>query len=34
MSKEKELHNRYHSKRIRGEWFDLNQKDIDYIKTL
>ena len=33
-STEKELHKKYNSKRIRGEWFDLNQKDIDYIKTL
>ena len=30
---EKELHNKYNSKRIRGEWFNLDVNDIEYIKT-
>lgn len=29
---EKALHNRYSSKRIRGEWFSLDSQDIDDIK--
>lgn len=28
---EKELHREYHAKRMRGEWFDLTQEDINYI---
>jgi hypothetical protein len=30
---EKILHNKYKDKRIRGEWFNLDQYDIDYIKN-
>ena len=33
-SLEYELHQRFRSKRIRGEWFDLPSKDIEYIKGL
>tara|TARA_R110002012_G_scaffold255141_1_gene434806 strand:+ start:3330 stop:3620 length:291 start_codon:yes stop_codon:yes gene_type:complete len=29
---EKELHELFKSKRVRGEWFDLNSQEIDYIK--
>lgn len=29
---EKELHKIYAKKRVRGEWFSLDDKDIDYIK--
>lgn len=29
---EKELHSFYADKRVRGEWFSLDDKDIDYIK--
>lgn len=34
MQKEKELHTKYDPKRIRGEWFNLDKKDIKYIKSL
>jgi hypothetical protein len=27
------LHKKFDSKRLRGEWFDLSQSDIDYIKS-
>ena len=30
---EKELHAHFHSKRGRGEWFDLSDDDIDFIKN-
>jgi hypothetical protein len=26
---EKELHNKFNNKRIRGEWFSLSQEDLD-----
>lgn len=29
---EKELHKKFNHKRLRGEWFALNDEDIDYIK--
>ncbi|MFB9057813.1 GIY-YIG nuclease family protein [Mariniflexile ostreae] len=29
---EKALHNTYSEKRLRGEWFELNAKDVEYIK--
>jgi len=29
---ERELHDRFHNKRKRGEWFDLSEKDIEAIK--
>jgi len=32
--KESELHSKFREKRIRGEWFDLNESDLDYIKTV
>ena len=28
---EKDLHSIFESKRIRGEWFDLSENDIEYI---
>lgn len=31
---EKVLHYKFAHKRIRGEWFSLNQKDVDSIKTI
>ena len=31
---ETELHNRYRYKRIHGEWFDLNNRDVDLIKAI
>lgn len=31
---EKELHSRFESKRIRGEWFALETDDVEYIKSL
>lgn len=31
---ERALHTRFHSKRLEGEWFDLNDADIAYIKGL
>ncbi len=31
---EKQLHERFWSKRIRGEWFKLSTEDVDYIKGL
>jgi hypothetical protein len=31
---EKELHRLYKDSRVRGEWFDLNESDVDYIKSL
>lgn len=30
---EKELHNKFINKKIRGEWFNLDNNDIDYIKN-
>jgi hypothetical protein len=33
MKLEKELHKSYNHKRIRGEWFDLNNNDIEQIKV-
>ena len=32
-NKEGELHNYFSDKRIRGEWFNLNDNDIEYIKS-
>ena len=31
---EKELHHFFSEKRIRGEWFNLSQEDVDFIKSL
>jgi len=31
---EKGLHARFANQRISGEWFDLSQEDVDYIKSL
>ncbi len=31
---EKELHNKFKSKRMRGEWFKLLPEDVEYIKSL
>lgn len=31
---ERDLHRRYHSKRLEGEWFDLSMDDVAHIKTL
>lgn len=31
---EQSLHSNYRSKRIRGEWFDLNANDIEDIKSI
>lgn len=31
---ERELHQRFASKRVNGEWFRLDMQDIDYIKSL
>ena len=31
---EKELHRKYKEKRIKNEWFSLNDKDVDYILNL
>lgn len=31
---ERALHTRFHAKRLEGEWFDLNDADITYIKGL
>lgn len=31
---EKILHRKFESKRINGEWFTLNNKDLNYIKNL
>lgn len=31
---ENELHQRFKKKRMRGEWFDLSQEDIEYIKSI
>lgn len=33
-SAEKRLHEKFSEKRINGEWFKLNENDIDYIKSL
>jgi len=33
-SAERRLHQRFHFKRLEGEWFDLNESDIAYIQTL
>ena len=30
---EKELHNKFNDKKIRGEWFNLDNNDIEYIKN-
>lgn len=32
MQQEKKLHNQFAQKRLRGEWFALNEDDINYIK--
>lgn len=32
-TKEKELHKIFKEKRVRGEWFDLSESDIHFIKT-
>lgn len=29
---EKLIHNEFSNKRVRGEWFDLTEEDVDYIK--
>lgn len=34
MTVEGELHTRFKDKRVRGEWFDLSQSDIDFILSL
>jgi hypothetical protein len=34
LAMEVELHKTFESKRIRGEWFDLMQEDLDYIKKV
>jgi len=31
---EKEMHNEFSNKNVKGEWFDLNDNDIEYIKKL
>jgi len=31
---ESKLHQLFSEKRVRGEWFSLNQNDVDYIKSL
>ena len=31
---EKELHEKYKNKRVRGEWFELTQEDVEFIKSL
>lgn len=31
---EKSLHHVYKTKRVRGEWFNLTQEDVEYIKSL
>ena len=31
---ERALHNRFHAKRLEGEWFDLGDSDIAYIRSL
>ena len=31
---EKELHQRFEARRIRGEWFELTPEDVEYIKSL
>ncbi|WP_323745073.1 GIY-YIG nuclease family protein [Noviherbaspirillum malthae] len=31
---ERDLHRKYHSKRLEGEWFDLSLDDVAHIKTL
>lgn len=31
---ERELHKKYHSQRLEGEWFDLSEADVAHIKTL
>ena len=31
---EKELHEKFANKRIKGEWFELEEKDVEYIKSI
>ena len=31
---EQELHRHFQAKRIRGEWFELNEQDVEYIRRL
>jgi hypothetical protein len=31
---EKSLHKKYANKRVRGEWFNLTQEEVEYIKSL
>ena len=31
---ESELHKKFADKNIKGEWFELSQKDVDYIKRI
>lgn len=31
---ESQLHNKFHKKRINGEWFILDESDVEYIKSL
>lgn len=31
---EKKLHNKFSDKRIKGEWFELSKKDVEYIKSI
>jgi len=31
---EKEIHRRFQAKRVKGEWFELNEADVEYIRRL